>query len=457
MRESLKPYDVVVVGAGLAGLSAAHRLTTEGHSVAVLESSGRPGGRAVTTVVKEHFVELGAAFISEFYEETRRLVDEIGLTDALIKRSQTAYMARRKSVHELWPLDKLLKSAALSPWGKVRLLGLLPPLILHWGQLDITHLEKVALFDRETAANLCNRQIGQEATEYFFDPLLRGLLYWDAQTTSAAVVLCILKSFGSSKGTFRFTQGMSQFTSALSAKLAAFYDHTVRHIQRDPDGTLTITAETSVGVQTLKARTVICATPAPATHAMLPWLPDSAASFLKSVTYSKTTIATYAVSASASDYPQGAVLFPASVPDLSSINPLYQYVDGSTSQSDRAERLLNVYLSSHGAEETSNVPDAELANIVLRRVNELLDSPMWAKSAVVQHIHRWPLAIPRFTVGHVVNVSKFKASTLELPGIAFAGDYLSGPYIDGAVRSGLEAACTISRQLSTERHSNVAK
>jgi oxygen-dependent protoporphyrinogen oxidase len=407
--------------------------------------------------VKNHFVDLGAAFISEFYKETRRLVDETGLTNALTKRSQTAYIVRDMHVNELWPLDQLLKSAALSPWGRLRLLGLLPPLILHWGQLDITRLEKIALFDRETAAQLSKRQIGTEATEYFFDPLLRGLMYWDAQTTSAAVVLCILKSFGTSKGTYRFAQGMSQFASALSANLTTFYDHDVQRIERDLNDKFTIIVETATGEQIFNARSVICATPAPATHAMLPWLPKPAASFLRSVTYSKTTIVTFAVPASAKDYPQGAILFPATVPDLSSINPLYQYVDRLPSESGENERLLNVYLSSRGSDETTTLPDAELADLVLRRVDKLVNSPAWAKSAVVQHVHRWPLAIPRFTVGHVANVSKFKVATQESPGIAFAGDYLTGPYIDGAVRSGLQAAGDASRYLSSVRRSNVAK
>ncbi len=40
--------DVVVIGAGSAGLAAARRLISEGKSVVVVEGAGRIGGRAYT-------------------------------------------------------------------------------------------------------------------------------------------------------------------------------------------------------------------------------------------------------------------------------------------------------------------------------------------------------------------------------------------------------------------------
>src|SRR5918995_7354584 len=42
------PKKVIIIGAGLAGLSAAYELTQAGHDVAVLEARTRPGGRVYT-------------------------------------------------------------------------------------------------------------------------------------------------------------------------------------------------------------------------------------------------------------------------------------------------------------------------------------------------------------------------------------------------------------------------
>jgi len=57
--------SVAVVGAGLAGLSAAYELRKRGYSVTVFEASERPGGRTLTIngLVKRHHMDGGAELI----------------------------------------------------------------------------------------------------------------------------------------------------------------------------------------------------------------------------------------------------------------------------------------------------------------------------------------------------------------------------------------------------------
>ena len=59
---SMRPLDVIVVGGGIAGLSAAQRLAQQGLSVRVLEAGQRPGGRMLTVEGPGGQVELGAQF-----------------------------------------------------------------------------------------------------------------------------------------------------------------------------------------------------------------------------------------------------------------------------------------------------------------------------------------------------------------------------------------------------------
>ncbi|WP_277985685.1 flavin monoamine oxidase family protein [Nocardioides glacieisoli] len=71
---------VVIVGAGLAGLSAARELQRAGDEVVVLEARDRVGGRVEGGVLAGHPIELGGTWIGEGHSEMYALVDELGLT-----------------------------------------------------------------------------------------------------------------------------------------------------------------------------------------------------------------------------------------------------------------------------------------------------------------------------------------------------------------------------------------
>jgi len=64
---------VVVIGAGLAGLSAAITLENEGVYVTVLESSDRPGGRVSSDVVDGFICDRGFQLINANYPEIKRI------------------------------------------------------------------------------------------------------------------------------------------------------------------------------------------------------------------------------------------------------------------------------------------------------------------------------------------------------------------------------------------------
>jgi monoamine oxidase len=73
--------DVVVVGAGLAGLSCARDLATAGTDVLVLEARERPGGRVDQFVTPDgRVVQLGGEVIAGFHTSYLELVRELGLT-----------------------------------------------------------------------------------------------------------------------------------------------------------------------------------------------------------------------------------------------------------------------------------------------------------------------------------------------------------------------------------------
>ena len=70
---------VIVVGAGLAGLSAARRLVASGREVVVLEARDRVGGRVRGGELAGHPVEVGGTWLGEGHAMMYALVEELGL------------------------------------------------------------------------------------------------------------------------------------------------------------------------------------------------------------------------------------------------------------------------------------------------------------------------------------------------------------------------------------------
>lgn len=87
--------DVVIVGAGAAGLTAANELKKAGLSVVVLESRDRVGGRLWTDVVDGAMLEVGGQWVSPDQEALKETIAELGLeTYSRYREGDSVYIGR---------------------------------------------------------------------------------------------------------------------------------------------------------------------------------------------------------------------------------------------------------------------------------------------------------------------------------------------------------------------------
>lgn len=103
--------DVVIIGAGVTGLTAARDLKAAGLTVAVLEARDRVGGRTWTATIDGAMLELGGQWISPDQTALKDLLDELGLeTFSRYREGQSVYIAPdgTRSLYEgdIFPVSK---------------------------------------------------------------------------------------------------------------------------------------------------------------------------------------------------------------------------------------------------------------------------------------------------------------------------------------------------------------
>jgi monoamine oxidase len=111
MADAAVPGRVAVLGAGLAGLSAATRLRDAGVEVAVLEARDRVGGRVWSDVIEggggsdggpvPSVIERGAEFVLDGYDAMRRLLSAAGLD--LVDTGMSYYVRTLAETPEIGP------------------------------------------------------------------------------------------------------------------------------------------------------------------------------------------------------------------------------------------------------------------------------------------------------------------------------------------------------------------
>jgi len=281
----VRQRDVVVVGAGLAGLSAARRVAAAGHSVVVLEARDRVGGRTLNrSLGNGKVVEIGGEFVGPTQDYTLGLAKELGVgTFPAYQNLKSAYINRNNQVSYY--------TGDLPPAGATGLVDL--ALIVN----DIDSLaaqvpvnapwtwSKATEYDYQSAdtwvrANTPDPQTAVDLVDLFFDSAFGGI----ASEVSALYVLAQVAGFGdpqnvgtiergiSSKGgaqDSRFIGGSQLIAVRAASQLGkrVVLNAPVRAIEQS-GRSATVTSDAGVW----KAKQVIVATP-PLLAAEISWTP----------------------------------------------------------------------------------------------------------------------------------------------------------------------------------------
>lgn len=230
--------DVAVVGAGLAGLTAARRLDQAGLEVRVLEARDRVGGRTLTRTVGGEAVDMGAQWIGPTQHRIHALVEELGVetfeqhtagADQLrVAGDVREYTSELRALSPIAALDFQLGVRALE-----RLCRRVP--LSEPGAAD-----RAREFDAMTAATWRDRRFRTEAAKRTFDAVVRAIFAAEPDELSFLFVLFYLHAGGgfdrlaSVEGGAQQTRlvgGTQQLSERLADGLDVTLDAPVRRIE----------------------------------------------------------------------------------------------------------------------------------------------------------------------------------------------------------------------------------
>jgi phytoene dehydrogenase-like protein len=257
-----REVDVVVVGAGLAGLAAARVVAEAGRSVAVLEASDDVGGRVRTGVVDGFRLDRGFQVLLTAYPEVERQLDVEALQlrrflpGSLVWTGERAY-----AVGDPLRRPSLLLPSAVAPIGSVADKLRMARLLQRMKSADPRDLLRRP--ESSTLEALKAEGFSQRIIDRFFRPLLGGIQLDPALTSSSRMFETILHCLAAGDSAVP-AEGMQAIPHQLAGRL--------------PDGTVHLgTRVSSVsprGVvvadgRQLAARHVVVATEGPAAAHLL--------------------------------------------------------------------------------------------------------------------------------------------------------------------------------------------
>ncbi|MDQ1506966.1 MAG: protoporphyrinogen/coproporphyrinogen oxidase [Actinomycetota bacterium] len=193
MNPGAPPGPVVVVGGGIAGLTAALELAERGAAVTLVEAGDCFGGKIATSRVDGLVVEAGADSFLSSKPAGLALCERLGITDRLVNsraEDRRTFVWSRGRLRELpeglvlgsparaW---SLLRSGLLSPVGAARMVGDMAVPRRRSGSEDGRGGPAPA---EETVAEFFTRRLGGEAYARVVEPLLAGIHAGDATRLS---------------------------------------------------------------------------------------------------------------------------------------------------------------------------------------------------------------------------------------------------------------------------------
>ena len=426
----------MVVGAGIAGLAAAYRLTKSGFEVTVLEAESTVGGR-LSTLAKDGFrFDLAASMMLNSYRRTVALVAELGLDDEVEHPAVLNGVYRDGVVHALGGPKDALGTKLLSTKAKLRMPALLADVVRHRKALTWGDEAAAAELDLGSAREYADRRLRNvELRDQLLDPAGRFLGLASLNELSAVDFLALARNMGAT-GFFNHPSGMGFLTRALAERVARVETGArVTTVVEEGDQVRVSWTRAGESERTETADVCVLAVPAPVLVEIAPQLDAQRKEILGDVVYSPSVNVFLGLDRPPKEK-SWLVLIPGNAePDLACVILDHNKASGRT---PAGGGLLSTYWQREWSQAHRDDPDDVLVAEALAAMRRVL--PGTDDHVAVAHVQRWSHALVTGPVRRHRDLARLQGLTPAGSRIRLAGDAVSTSNVEACICSGQRAA-----------------
>lgn len=446
---------VVVIGAGIGGLAATHRLLDAGVRVTVVEASDRVGGKLLPGEIAGARVDLGAESMLARRPEAVALAREAGLTDRL--QSPATATASLWTRGALRPMPKGHVMGV--PGTASALSGVLSDEGLHRIERD-ADLPRTEVGDDVAVGEYVAARLGREVVDRLVEPLLGGVYAGDAyrismrsavpqlfqaakthdslteavrgiQERAAAAQQTGPVFMGIEGGVGRLPLAVAESARARGAEILT--GTPVTELRRSGAAGWRVVA----GDRVLDADGVIVAVPAPVAAQLLRAEVPGAAAELAAVEYASMALVTLAYRRADVELPEGSGFL---VPPVDG-----RTIKASTFASQKWGWIADenpdvlVLRTSVGRYGETAILEREDTGLVDVSRHDLREATGLDATPLETCVTRWTDGLPQYPVGHHARVARVREHVAKLPGLAVCGAAYDGVGIPATIASAYAA------------------